>query len=99
MEISVILTRDLVTIKKTIDCCEKLVKIALEIGDRPGDGGAYGNLGDAYESLGDHQKAIEYHNKLLKIATEMGDRRGEGAAYGKGIGYRDIGTLILFSWF
>ena len=63
--------------------------MALEIVDRPGDGGAYGSLGNAYESLGDHQKAIEYHNKLLKIATEIGHRAGEG------IGYRDIGTLIL----
>ena len=45
-----------------------------------------GNLGDAYQSLGDHQKAIEYLKKLLKIAREIGDRAGEGIAY------RDIGT-------
>ena len=92
MEISVVLTRHLVILIKAIDCCEKLVKIALEIGDQRGEGGAYGNLDDAYESLGDHQKAIEYH-KLLKIATEIGHRAGEGIAY------RDIGTLILFSSF
>ena len=47
------------------------MKIAKEIGDRAGEGRAYGNLGNAYQSLGDYQKAIEYHEKHLKIAKEM----------------------------
>ena len=59
------------------------MKIAIEIGDRAGEGAAYGNLGIASESLADYQKAIECHEKLLKIAIEIGDRAGEGAAYGK----------------
>ena len=54
------------------------MKIAKEIGDRAGEGRAYGNLGNAYDSLGDYQKAIEYHEKHLKIAKEIGDRAGEG---------------------
>ena len=58
------------------------MKIAKEIGDRAGEGRAYGNLGNAYHSLGDYQKAIEYHEKHLKIAKEIGDRAGEGRAYG-----------------
>ena len=58
------------------------MKIAQEIGDRSGEGAAYGNLGSAYQSLGDYRKAIEYHEKRLKIAQEIGDRSGEGAAYG-----------------
>ena len=37
---------------------------------------------NAYDSLGDYQKAIEYHEKHLKIAKEIGDRAGEGGAYG-----------------
>ena len=37
------------------------MKIAIEIGDRGGEGRACGNLRDAYQSLGDHQRAIEYH--------------------------------------
>ena len=66
---------------------EKHLKIAKEIGDRAGEG-AYGNLGIAYQSLGDFQKAIEYHEKRLKIAKEIGDRAGEGGAYGNlGIAY------------
>ncbi|XP_074627687.1 uncharacterized protein LOC141885736 isoform X6 [Acropora palmata] len=54
----------------------------MEIGDRGGEGGAYGNLGIPYRSLGDYQKSIEYHEKHLKIAIEIGDRGGEGRAYG-----------------
>ena len=64
------------------------MKIAIEIGDRGGEGGTYGSLGIAYQSLGDYQKAIEYHEKRLKIAIEIGDRDIEGRAYGNlGIGY------------
>ena len=39
-------------------------------------------LGIAYYSLGDFQKAIEYHERHLKISKEMGNRAGEGIAYG-----------------
>ena len=57
-------------------------KIAIEISDRAGEGTPYGNLGDAYQSLGDDKKAIEYFEKqLLKIAIEIGDQAGEGRAY------------------
>ena len=58
------------------------MKIAIEIGDRGGEGGGYGCLGNAYHSLGDYRKAIEYYEKYLKIAIEIGDRGGEGRAYG-----------------
>ena len=57
------------------------MKSAKEIGGRAGEGGAYGNLGNAYQSLGDSGKAIEYHEKRLKIAKEIGNRAGEGRAY------------------
>jgi len=54
----------------------------VEIGDRRGEGQVYGNLGNAYDSLGDYPKAIEYHGQHLKIAVEIGDRLGEGQVYG-----------------
>ena len=39
-------------------------------------------LGNAYQSLGDYQKATKYHKRDLKIAIEIGDRAIEGRAYG-----------------
>ena len=46
------------------------------------EGIAYGNIGNAYQLLGDFRKAIEYHEKHLEIAIEVGDRVKEGATYG-----------------
>ena len=68
------------------------MKIAIEIGDRCGEGQDYGNLGNAYWSLGDYRKAIEYQEQYLKIAIEIGDRGGEGGAYGNlGRAYHSLG--------
>ena len=59
--------------------------MAKEVGDRAGEGMAYGNLGNTYDSQGDFRasfsKAIEYHTQDLAIAKEVGDRAGEGRAY------------------
>ena len=66
---------------KPIEYLERHLTNAKVIGDRAGEGGAYENLGTAYQSLGDCQKAIEYHEKHLKIAKEIGDWAGEGDAY------------------
>ena len=73
---------------------KKILKIAIEIGDRAGEGRAYGNLGIAYFSLGDVRKANEYLEKHLKIAIEIGDRAGEGGAYGNlGNAYHSLGDF------
>ena len=73
---------------KAIDHHGLDLAIAKEVGDRAGEGKAYGNLGNAYQSQGDYAKAIEYHGKRLVIATEVGDRAGEGRAYANlGIAY------------
>ena len=78
--------------RKAIEYHEKRLKIATEIGDRGEQGGAYGNLGNAYNSTGDYRKAIEYHEKHLKIAIEIGDRGGQGRAYGNlGNAYQSLG--------
>ena len=47
------------------------MKIAIEICDRAREGGACELLSEAYKSLTDFQKVIEYHEKHLKIATEI----------------------------
>ena len=58
-----VLTTHWVTIKKPLSIMKKRLKIAQEIGDRSREGTAYGNLGSAYQSLGDFQKAIEYEER------------------------------------
>ena len=42
-----------------------------------GEGMAYCNLGNAYESLHQYDKAVEFHTKDLNISRELGDRAGE----------------------
>ena len=78
--------------QNNIDYHEKRLKITQDIGDRSGEGAAYGNLGIAYYSLSEYRKAIQYHEQRLKIAQEIGDRSGEGAAYGNlGSAYQSLG--------
>ena len=60
MEISVMFTFHWVTSEKPSSIMKKTLKTAKEIGDKAGEGGAYGNLGNAYWSLGDFRKAIKY---------------------------------------
>jgi tetratricopeptide (TPR) repeat protein len=56
--------------------------------------GSAGNLGIAYRSLGDYQKAIEYHEQALVISREIEDRRGEGICLGNlGSAYSDMGQV------
>ena len=66
---------------KAIEYHTQCLAIAKEVGDRAGEGRAYGSLGNAYRSHGDYAKAIEYHSQDLAIAMEVGDRAGEGWAY------------------
>ena len=70
------------------------LSVAKEVGDRAGEGRAYGNLGNAYHSLGYFKQAIEYHMLHLIIAKEVGDRAGEGRAYGNlGNAYQGLGDF------
>jgi tetratricopeptide (TPR) repeat protein len=51
-----------------------------------------GNLGSAYYSLGDYQKAIEYYEQALVIEREISNRDGEGTWLGNiGSVFGDIG--------
>ena len=69
------------------------MKNAIEIGDRAGEGRAYGNLGNGYKSLGDYRKAIECIKKDMKIAVYIRDRAAEGRTYGSlGNAYDSLGV-------
>ena len=58
----------------------KDLQLAKELGDKEGEGIAYGNLGDVYFSLGEFQEAITYHEKSLDIAREAKNCAEEGKA-------------------
>jgi tetratricopeptide (TPR) repeat protein len=79
---------------KAIEYHTQWLTIAKEVGDRAGEGGAYGSLGNAYQSLGDFAKAIQYNAQWLAIAKEVGNRAGEGMAYGNlGNTYESLGDF------
>ena len=44
------------------------------MGEKAGEGRSNGNLGNAYQDLGQFKTAIEYHQRYLGIAKEVGDR-------------------------
>ena len=71
---------------------EAALTAARRLGDRYAEGVHLGNLGLAYDSLGEYRRAIEYNEQYLAIAREKGDRRDEGAALGNlGIAYDSLG--------
>jgi tetratricopeptide (TPR) repeat protein len=58
------------------------------------EGAVAGNLGHAYNSLGEHAKAIHYYEPALAIARETGDRRGEANHLGNlGRACRSLGRF------
>jgi len=64
------------------------------VGDKAGEGSSYGNLGVAYERLGDLKTAIDYLERCLKIAKEVKDKAGEGQAYDNlGKAYQSLGNF------
>ena len=62
------------TERNRIEYLEQQLSIAIEVGDRAGQGRAYNNLGNAYYCLSQFRQAIEYHKQCLSIAIEVGDR-------------------------
>ena len=51
------------------------------MGDKAGEGRAYGNLGSACQNLGDLKTAIDLYERHLKIATEVGDKEGKATSF------------------
>ncbi|MEM7595015.1 MAG: tetratricopeptide repeat protein [Cyanobacteria bacterium P01_A01_bin.83] len=64
----------------------------LQEGDRYNYAWALNNLGNAYKSLGEYQRAINFHQQSLAIAQPIGDRNGEAASLmGLGNAYYSLG--------
>ena len=71
---------------------EKALAIAIEVGDRKGEGTTCGHLGIVFHSLGEYQKAREYQEKALAIVIEICDRKGEETTCGHlGTVFRSLG--------
>jgi len=67
---------------------------ARELKDQRDEGAFTSNLGLAYYSLGQMDKAIEYHEQALTIVKEIGDRRAEGNQTGNlGLAYYSLGQV------
>ncbi|CAH3160299.1 unnamed protein product, partial [Porites lobata] len=76
------------------DHFELQLKEAKKTGNKDSEGRAYGNLGLAYHSLGQFEKAIEFHQQDLSIAQKTGNKDSEGRAYGNlGLAYHSLGQF------
>jgi len=83
-------------VEKAIDYYEQTLVIQRQIGGRRGEGNALGNLGNAYNMLGQVEKAIDYYKQALVILREIGDRRGEGSALcNLGNAYNALGQVEM----
>ncbi|TAF34941.1 MAG: hypothetical protein EAZ57_02170 [Cytophagales bacterium] len=67
-------------IKKAFPLFLEAERILTEINDRGGLGVAYGRLGSAYWSFGDHQKAFDYTLKSIELCQEYGIDLAQGWA-------------------
>jgi tetratricopeptide (TPR) repeat protein len=81
-------------VKEAIPFFEQSLSIARQIGARPSESQALGNLGIVYRNLGEPRNAIGFYEQSLKLHREIGDRRGESADLSNlGIAYKDLGEL------
>ena len=64
--------------ERALEFYEQALVIHTEIGNRRNEGTWLGNLGSAYDALGQVERALEFYEQALVIAKEIGDRRGEG---------------------
>ena len=78
--------------RERIRWLEAAVTSAREIGERASESAALGNLGLAYQDLGEPRHAIKLFEQDLEIARAAGDRKGEGVTLGNlGNAYWQLG--------
>lgn len=67
-----------------------------QLGRRHNEAAWLGNLGLAYNDLGQPEEAIQYYQQALDLARQTGDQRTVGNNLGKlGLAYRDLGQIGL----
>jgi tetratricopeptide (TPR) repeat protein len=80
--------------RQQIQWLEAALAAARRLNDREAEARHLGNLGTAYQRLGETRRAIENHEQVLEIMRVIGNRRGEGTALGNlGIAYAELGEL------
>ncbi len=71
---------------------EPALAAARRLKQRAWEGNALGNLGIAYDRLGEYRRAIECHEQALAIDKALGNRLGESQTLGNlGISYGNLG--------
>lgn len=71
---------------------ETALAAARKLKVRGSESGALGNLGVAYQELGETRRAIEFFEKALTVDREIENRRGEAAGLGNlGLAYAALG--------
>ena len=63
---------------RALDYYGRSNEIKDELGDKPGMGTSWANIGLVYGSRGDFDKALDYYARSLAIQEELGDKRGMG---------------------
>jgi tetratricopeptide (TPR) repeat protein len=76
----VFLDKNISRYKEAINFHQQSLEIQREIGDKCGEADSLGNLGNAYDSLGEYQRAIDFHQQSLEIQREIGDKCGEASS-------------------
>ena len=66
----------------TTQCLEQSLLIYKAIQERQGEANSLGNLGNAYQCLGEYERTIACYEKSLAISQEIKDRLGEAASLG-----------------
>ena len=56
--------------REHLDYHERALRLNQETGNKQGEAATYGNLGNAHHSLGDYQRAVDYHERELINLTE-----------------------------
>jgi tetratricopeptide (TPR) repeat protein len=70
---------------------EAALVAAQQLNDRAAEGVHLGNLGNAFQSLGELRQAVEFYEQALRVFRELGDRRWEGAVLGNlGVIHADL---------
>ncbi|MFB2877786.1 tetratricopeptide repeat protein [Floridanema aerugineum] len=79
-------------VEEALQFWQQALAIYREIKNRQGEAASLGNLGIAYDSLGDYTKAIVYYQQCLIITQEIEDRFNEGRVLGNlGATYSSLG--------